>query len=157
MAHQQRTLKELATPDGDVQPLCITYPALEVNFELKSGLIHFLPRFYGLAGEDPNKHLKEFHMVCSSMRPAGITEEQIKLITFPFTLVDAAKEWLYYLPSGSMTAWNQMKRLFLEKYFPASKAATIRKEICGIRQQHGESLYEYWERYKKLCASCPHH
>ena len=21
----------------------------------------------------------------------------------------------------------------------------------------GETLYEYWERFKKLCASCPHH
>uniref|UniRef100_A0A151UFN7 Retrotransposon gag domain-containing protein n=1 Tax=Cajanus cajan TaxID=3821 RepID=A0A151UFN7_CAJCA len=21
----------------------------------------------------------------------------------------------------------------------------------------GESLYEYWERFKRLCASCPHH
>ena len=22
---------------------------------------------------------------------------------------------------------------------------------------NGESVYEYWERFKKLCASCPHH
>ena len=50
-----------------------------------------------------------------------------------------------------------MKRLFSEKYFPESKATVIRKEICGIRQMNGESLYEYWERFKKLCASCPHH
>ncbi|KAF1866398.1 hypothetical protein Lal_00024409 [Lupinus albus] len=32
----------------------------------------------------------------------------------------------------------------------------IRKGISRIRQQHGESLYEYWERFKRLCASCPH-
>ena len=50
-----------------------------------------------------------------------------------------------------------MKRLFLEKYFPASRVANIRKEICGVRQHNGESLHEYWERFKKLCASCPHH
>ncbi|XP_031279741.1 uncharacterized protein LOC116138136 [Pistacia vera] len=50
-----------------------------------------------------------------------------------------------------------MKRLFLERYFPASRAATIRKEICGIRQYNGETLYDYWERFKKLFASCPHH
>ncbi|XP_031253545.1 uncharacterized protein LOC116111504 [Pistacia vera] len=50
-----------------------------------------------------------------------------------------------------------MKKMFLERYFPASKAATIRKEICGIGQYNGETLYEYWERFKKLCASCPHH
>ena len=50
-----------------------------------------------------------------------------------------------------------MKSIFLEKYFLASKAAMIKKEICGIQQMNGESLYEYWEQFKKLCASCPHH
>lgn len=33
----------------------------------------------------------------------------------------------------------------------------MRKEICGIRQNSGESLHEYWERFKRLCASYPHH
>ena len=35
-----------------------------------------------------------------------------------------------------------MKKFFLEKYFPASKATNIRKEICDIQQMNGESLYE---------------
>ena len=55
-----RTLKELAAPTLDQQPLGITYPPLEVAFELKSGMIHLLPTFHGFAGEDPNKHLNEF-------------------------------------------------------------------------------------------------
>ncbi|KAH7566732.1 hypothetical protein JRO89_XS08G0224400 [Xanthoceras sorbifolium] len=129
-----QTLKELAAPDLNQQPLCITFPTLDATttFELKSGLIHLLPTFHGLAGEDPHKHLKELH-------------------------VDSAKDWLYYLPSASITTWNDMKRLFLEKYFPASRAASIRKAICGVRQHNGESLHEYWERFKILYASCPHH
>ena len=154
---ENRTLKELAAPNLNQQPLCIEFPNLEAAFELKSGLIHLLPKFHGLAGEDPHKHLKEFHVVCSSMKPQGITEAQIKLRAFPFSLDEYAKDWLYYLPSGTINSWNEMKRQFLEKYFPASKAANIRKEICGIRQHHEETLYEYWERFKKLCASCPYH
>ncbi|XP_048227305.1 LOW QUALITY PROTEIN: uncharacterized protein LOC125369336 [Ricinus communis] len=50
-----------------------------------------------------------------------------------------------------------MKRLFLDKFFPATRAANIRKEIYGITQFIGETLYEYWERFKQLCAKCPHH
>ncbi|XP_068666492.1 uncharacterized protein [Aristolochia californica] len=132
-----RTLKELATPDLNQQPLCIMFPTLDATttFELKSGLIHLLPTFHGLAGEDPHKHLKEFHVVCTSMKPTGITEEQIKLRAFPFSLKDSAKDWLYYLPSGSITTWNEMKRLFLEKYFPASRAVNFRKEIFRISEQ----------------------
>ncbi|KAK4390452.1 hypothetical protein Sango_2108500 [Sesamum angolense] len=61
----ERTINDMTLPDLNQQPLCIEYPDLEVNFELKSGLIHLLPTFRGLAGEDLHKHLKEFHVVCS--------------------------------------------------------------------------------------------
>ena len=116
-----------------------------------------MPTFHGFTGEDPNKHLKEFRMICSSMKPTGISEEQVKLRAFPFSLVNNAKECLYYLPFGIVTIWNEMKKLFLEKHLPASKVANIRKEICGIRHLNGESPYEYGERFKNLCASHPHH
>ena len=133
MARNQ-TLKELAAIDLNQQPLCITFPTLDATttFELKYGLIHLLPTFHGLTGEDPHKHLKELHMVCTNMKPTGETEDQIKLRAFLFSLKDSAKDWFYYLPSGSSKTRNEMKRLFLEKYFPASRAANIRKEICGI-------------------------
>ncbi|KAL0312959.1 UNVERIFIED_CONTAM: hypothetical protein Sradi_5695200 [Sesamum radiatum] len=83
----ERTIKEMTSLDLNQQPLCIEYPTLDVDFELKSGLIHLLPTFRGLAGEDPHKHLKEFHVVCSGMKPQGVTEEQVKLRAFPFSLV----------------------------------------------------------------------
>ncbi|XP_061374761.1 uncharacterized protein LOC133316984 [Gastrolobium bilobum] len=153
-----RTLKQLAAPNVDnEQPLCIRYTNPVVPFELKSGLIHLLPKFHGLAGEDPHKHLKEFHIVCSTMKPTGVDEEQIKLRAFPFSLDSGAKDWLYYLPPSSIVSWNDMARLFLEKFFPSSRATSIRKEISGIRQANGENMHEYWERFKRLCSSCPHH
>ena len=50
-----------------------------------------------------------------------------------------------------------MKQAFLEQYFPATKAASIRKDICVIRQQHGEPFGDYYERFTHLVASCPNH
>ncbi|XP_071912420.1 uncharacterized protein [Coffea arabica] len=111
----QRTLRELATPNVNQQPLCITYTDTEEAFELKSGLIHLLPTFRGIAGEDPHKHLKEFHVVCSTMRPQGVTEEQIKLCAFPFSLANMAKDWLFYLPSGC--PHHQIPDQLLIQYF----------------------------------------
>ncbi|XP_025983785.1 uncharacterized protein, partial [Glycine max] len=122
-----------------------------------TGLIHLLPKFHGLAGEDPHKHLKEFHIVCSTMKPPDVQEDHIFLKAFPHSLEGVAKDWLYYLAPRSITSWDDLKRVFLEKFFPASRTTTIRKDNSGIRQLSGESLYEYWERFKKLCASCPHH
>ena len=92
-----RTLKELASVDINCQPLCIQYPNLDTNFELNSGLIHLLPKFHGLVGEDPHKHLKELHVVCSTMKLQGINEEHIMLRAFPFSFNGIAKDWLYYL------------------------------------------------------------
>ncbi|XP_031108596.1 uncharacterized protein LOC116013076 [Ipomoea triloba] len=91
------------------------------------------------------------------MKPRGVTNEHITLRAFPFSLKDKAKDWLYNIPPESVTTWNDVKKLFLEKFFPASKATNIRKEIYGIRQCTWETLFEYWERFKGLCSSCPHH
>ncbi|RDX72755.1 hypothetical protein CR513_47713, partial [Mucuna pruriens] len=84
MKNNDRTLKELATPDVVYQPWCIQYPQLEPaqTYELKSG-------------EDPHKHLKELHVVCSTIKPQGIPEDYIKMKAFPFSLDGATEDWLY--------------------------------------------------------------
>ncbi|RDX86971.1 hypothetical protein CR513_31624, partial [Mucuna pruriens] len=97
MENNNRTLKKLVTPDVLYQPWCIQYPQLEPaqSYELKSGLIHLLSKFHGLEGEDLHKYLKEFHVVCSMMRPQRILEDYIKMKAFSFSLDKAAKDWLY--------------------------------------------------------------
>ena len=65
----ERNLREMDAPDFTYESLCIQYPDEDVPYVLKTGQIHLLPKFHGLAGEDPHKHLKEFHIVCSTMKP----------------------------------------------------------------------------------------
>lgn len=118
MANNNRTLKELAASDVTYQPLSIQYPDLDIPFELKYGLIHLLPKFQVLPGEDPHKHLKESHIVCSTMRPQGIPKEHIKMRAFPFLLDYSAKDGLYYLQPGAVTCWNDMKKLVFREVLP---------------------------------------
>ncbi|VFQ62679.1 unnamed protein product [Cuscuta campestris] len=151
------TLRELAAPNLNVQPLSITYAELEKPLKLNSGFINLLPKFHGLPGEDPFRHISEFPITCGAMVPEGVAQDQIRLRAFPFSLAAKAKDWLYYMPAGSFTTWNALYKAFLEKYFPASRIGSIRKEICGIKQMIGENFSEYWERFNKLCASCPQH
>ncbi|KAF1885885.1 hypothetical protein Lal_00038420 [Lupinus albus] len=140
---RERTLRELAGLDFTYDSFCIQYE--DVPYVLKTGLIHLLPKFNGLAGQDPHKHLKEFHIVCSTMKPLDVMEDHICLKAFPHSLEVPTKDWLYYLAPASITSWGYLKRS-LGKFFPASRTTTIRKDISGIRRQHAESLYEYWER-----------
>ncbi|KAJ9556479.1 hypothetical protein OSB04_011093 [Centaurea solstitialis] len=101
MAEDEQTLRQLATQDVAQTPICIRYPTGNQNFALKTGLVHLLPTYHGLENEDPNKHLKQFHIVCLSMKPAEVSEDLIKLKAFPFSLKDRATDWLYSLPSNS--------------------------------------------------------
>ncbi|CAN6586202.1 unnamed protein product [Malus baccata var. baccata] len=107
--------------------------------------------------EDPNKHLKEFEVVCSSMTPVNVDGSILKMKAFPFSLMDKAKDWLYELAPGTVTSWESMKRAFLEKFFPTSRIILLRKKISGIQQEEGESFPTYYERFKSLVASCPQH
>lgn len=47
--------------------------------------------------------------------------------------------------------------MFLEIFSPTSRVASIRKDICGIRQVDMESLAKYWRRFKQLVSSYPQH
>ncbi|CAL9012178.1 unnamed protein product [Prunus brigantina] len=91
------------------------------------------------------------------MHNGGISDEAIRLRLFPFSLKERAKEWLYSLPSASITTWTALASKFLAKFFPAQKTNHIRKEIMGVQQLDGESFHEYWDRFQRLLASCPHH
>ncbi|CAN6560272.1 unnamed protein product [Malus baccata var. baccata] len=127
------------------------------EFELKSSLLHHIPKYHGLSMEDPSKHLKEFEVVCSSMTPVNVDGNILKMKVFPFSLMDKAKDWLYELAPGTVTSWESMKRAFLEKFFPTSRIILLRKKISGIQQEEGESFPTYYERFKSLVASCPQH
>ncbi|CAL2277312.1 unnamed protein product [Prunus armeniaca] len=108
MAVDNRTIKELSISGLDTAvPLCIQYPRAAAGktdeFELKSSLLHHIPKYHGLSMEDPNKHLKEFEVVCSSMTPINVDGNILKMKAFPFSLMDKAKDWLL---------WKRNKRGF---------------------------------------------
>ncbi|KAM2922701.1 hypothetical protein COP2_039024 [Malus domestica] len=162
MAADNRTIKELSASGLDnAAPLCIQYPRAApdktAEFELKSSLLHHIPKYHGLSMEDPNKHLKEFEVVCSSMTPVNVDESILKMKAFPFSLLEKAKDWLYELAPRTVTLCESMKRAFLEKFFPTSRVILLRKRISGIQQDEGESFPTYYERFKSLVASCPQH
>ncbi|KAM2044927.1 hypothetical protein ACFX1T_009187 [Malus domestica] len=160
MAADNRTINELSASGLDnVVPLCIQYPMAALGktdeFELKSSLLHYIPKFHGMTMEDPNKHLKEFKVVCSSMTPVNVDGSILKMKAFPFSLLEKAKNWLYEPATGTVTSWESMKRAFFEKFFPTSRVILLRKRITGIQQNQGESFPTYNERFKTLVASCP--
>jgi len=60
------------------------------------------------------------------------------------------------LPSGCITTWDELTKVFLAKFFPLRKTASLRKQITNFTQKDEETLYEAWERLKDLLRFCPH-
>ncbi|XP_025685565.1 uncharacterized protein [Arachis hypogaea] len=113
--------------------------------------------FDGLPAQDPIRHLKDFQGVCSTTRREGFDEVAIWLFAFPFSLEGRAKEWFYTLPSEVVFDWDLLRREFLDKFLPVEVTDKLRKEISCLVQGEMETLYEYWERFRKLLDSCPNH
>ena len=83
-----------------------------VQYELKPRLIRLLPKFGGTAQEDPIKHLDEVLEICANSQPPDVTEDQLMLRIFSFSLKDAAKDWYHALAPGSVTTWLALKKQF---------------------------------------------
>lgn len=76
---------------------------------------------------------------------------------FLFSLAEDAEEWFYSLLVGSITTWEQMETIFLNKYFPASIYIRKRYDIMNFKQKEGESLGDAYKRFKRILVVCPAH
>ncbi|XP_010523240.1 PREDICTED: uncharacterized protein LOC104801623 [Tarenaya hassleriana] len=52
---------------------------------------------------------------------------------------------------------NRLEVQFMSKNFPAHRTQAALSGIHSFKQDHGESLYDSWKRYKGYQKSCPHH
>ncbi|GKA20326.1 reverse transcriptase domain-containing protein [Tanacetum coccineum] len=91
------------------------------------------------------------------MKVNGVSDDDLRLYLFPYSLQHRAAEWFDRLPSNSITTFDQMAKIFLEKYFPPSMVIKLRNDITNFHQEPNESLFEAWERYKLSIDHCPNH
>ncbi|CAM8877436.1 unnamed protein product [Rhodiola kirilowii] len=127
-------MKELFPPNFQNQPWCIYEGPDLAAIEIKTAVVHYLPKFSGRQGESATKHLQSLHGICQTLRPYGDSVENFKLKAFYFSLTDMAQTWFLSLPPGSIRTWDQMQNKFLEKYYPAAKAGQVRKQLQDLRQ-----------------------
>ncbi|KAH6782292.1 hypothetical protein C2S51_007585 [Perilla frutescens var. frutescens] len=141
MANPEPLIREIGRLRSD-RPICIMLPPIANNAEIRPAFIQVLPKFGDLPGESAHKHLSEFDLVCSTLRPTGFTANNLRLLTFSHTLQGKARDWLFDLPPESITTWVELEGQFLCKFFPESRAVNLRMAISSIKQKPNESLAE---------------
>lgn len=83
-------MRELLALTLDNQTWCINTDPEEDDFEVKTGVVHHLPKFGGLP-EVAMRHLKEFDEVCHTLRSYTTPKDRFKLKVFLFSLTDITK------------------------------------------------------------------
>ncbi|GKC55932.1 hypothetical protein Tco_1083530 [Tanacetum coccineum] len=129
------------------------------HFELKGQFLKELPNntFSGLDHKDANEHIENVLEIVDLFHVLNITQDQIMLRVFPMSLTGAASRWLRNKPSGSIKTWEDLKTKILSKYCPPARTAKKMEEINNFQQEPDETLYQAWERFKKLLIMCPEH
>nr|GEW76765.1 reverse transcriptase domain-containing protein [Tanacetum cinerariifolium] len=128
------TMEELCQPSligrgGPIAPIAIQ----ETNFGLKNDMIQQVQnsyQFHGLPGDDANKHLDKFLHVTQSIKVNGLTDDPLHLYLFPHSLTHHATSWFDCLPRNSINTFEQMAKMFLDKYFPPSMVTKLRNDRC---------------------------
>ncbi|CAM8923475.1 unnamed protein product [Rhodiola kirilowii] len=146
----QPTMKELSAPNFQNIPWCINEGPDTQEIEIKTAVVHYLPKFSGWQGESATRHLQDFHGICQTIRPYRATVENFKLKAFHFSLTDMAQSWFLSLPSGSIRTWDQKQKKFLAKYYTAAKAMQVHRQLQDIKQGPNELMYDYLEKFNAL-------
>ena len=86
----------------------------------------------------------------------GLTEDQLRMRCFPYTLNDRAKAWLMTLPLNSLTTWEAIYNRFMGKFYSHQKTTKLRTKIAIFAQMEGEPFHEVWDQFKQLLIQSPH-
>ena len=93
--------------------------------------------------EDPNEFLFKFGILCRSY---DYTSNEQNFKPFPATLKDNALHWFMSLGGGTVTTWDRMKQVFLEKYQEYWNTKDKREELFKMVQKDKFFLEDFIER-----------
>nr|GEX59734.1 reverse transcriptase domain-containing protein [Tanacetum cinerariifolium] len=97
-------------------------------------------KFDGYLRADPHDHIREFLAICDMFKYGETESEAVKLLIFPFSICDEAKTWFNELNEESITSWEQMRKTFINKFFPPSLFNRLLLEIRNYSQLVCETL-----------------
>ena len=79
----------------------------------------------------------------------------IGLRVFPLSLTGEAAIWFIELPYNSIFNWNQLRDVFLARYYPVSKKLNHKDRVNNFVALPGESVSSSWERFTSFLRSVP--
>ena len=79
--------------------------------------------------------------MCDAIKCNGVSDDDIRLWLFSFSLKDKAKHWLNSKPPNYIITWVDLVQKLFAKFFPLPKTIMMRIEINNFAQYDGETFY----------------
>ena len=77
----------------------------------------------------------------------------IGLRVFPLSLTGEAAIWFTELPYNSIFTWNQLRDVFLARYYPVSKKLNYKDRVNNFVALPGESVSSSSDRFSSFLRS----
>jgi hypothetical protein len=103
-----------------------------------------------LEDDNPYRHIKEFTMICNTVRQEGVPAAWFKWNLFSFSLEDEARRWYTLAPIEEKGNWDELVKKFLLKFFPISKVQDLRRQVLTSKRGEDEGIDEAWDRFNEL-------
>ncbi|TMX04602.1 hypothetical protein EJD97_006809 [Solanum chilense] len=81
----------------------------------------------------------------------------IGIRVFPLSLTGETAIWFNDLPYNSIFTWNQLRDVFLARYYPVSKKLNHKNRVNNFLALLGESVSSSWDRFTSFLRSVPNH
>ena len=147
---RQLVMMQYARPIIGTAKSCIQLGEATHNYELKNVHFTMLSSFYGIPNEDSLIFIPDFYATVQTFLLQRLTEDQLNMRCFPYTLKDRAKACLMTLLSNSLTTWEVVYNRFMGKFYSHQKITEFRTKISTFAQMEGEPFHEAWDRFKQL-------
>ena len=124
----QKTLRDYSAPSANQVPTGPEVSTGGENFEIKMGLITMVQAspLCRKDNEDASAHLQQFLELCSTFVIKEVSQDAIRLLLFPFSLLARVKQW-FYANKTVVDTWDKCAKAFLTKFFPTGKT----NALCG--------------------------
>jgi hypothetical protein len=90
-----------------------------------------------------------FVQLCQTFDEDEVTQDQMRAMPFPLSLLGKALCWFHTLPAESKQDWDALMRAFMKEFYSPTKTQSLRNKIDTFAQLLVETILQALECFNE--------